>query len=439
MGQLFNEGARLTIASTGEGCQINKFLGGGTQGEVYKVTINKEEFAMKWFLPNYLKDDDKLRNRLEKIVKEGPPNDKFVWPLDIIEFEGISGFGYVMPLLGKEFVSLNKVMVRAVEPSFRAIITAALNVSVSFKQLHSKGLCYRDISFNNIFMNPQNGDIKICDNDNVDIEGQPGSILGTPRFMAPEIVRGEANPTISTDLYSLSVIIFYMLMMSHPLEGEKEYRIHALDLPAMRKLYGEEPLFIFDPTDHSNYPVKGYQDNALLYWQIYPQYIRDLFTRAFTDGIHDPKNGRVRESEWIAALIKLRDSIIYCTNCGSENFYDIDRIRNNKPTICWSCKNEVPIPPRLRIDKDIIMLNYDTRIYPHHVSKTKLYDFSTPVAEVTQHPKHPDIWGLKNLSKTKWTVNFPDGEVKEVLPGNTVRLVSGIKINFGEKEGIVKA
>jgi len=86
----------------------------------------------------------------------------------------------------------------------------------------------------------------------------------------------------------------------------------CLDVPAMNQLYGTEPVFIFDPGDDSNRPVPGYQDNAIVSWPIYPQFLRDLFTKSFTSGIKDPKNGRVRESEWRIAMVKLRDSIIYC-------------------------------------------------------------------------------------------------------------------------------
>ncbi len=67
--------------------------------------------------------------------------------------------------------------------------------------------------------------------------------------MAPEIVRGEAVPGTQTDLFSLAVLLFYMFVMHHPLEGKKELAIKCLDLPAMKKLYGTEPLFIFDPVD----------------------------------------------------------------------------------------------------------------------------------------------------------------------------------------------
>jgi len=125
----------------------------------------------------------------------------------------------------------------------------------------------------------------ICDNDNVTVDGgAEGGILGTPRFMAPEVVRGQASPGTRTDLFSLSVLLFYMLMVHHPLEGKRESEIKCFDLPAMNRLYGTEPVFIFDPYDDTNRPVLGCHDNALLYWQIYPQSLRDIFIKAFTDG-----------------------------------------------------------------------------------------------------------------------------------------------------------
>ena len=83
-------------------------------------------------------------------------------------------------------------------------------------------------------------------------------------------------------------------LVNQPLEGAKEAAIKALDLPAMTKIYGKEPIFIFDPNDTSNRPVPGIHDNALAFWRIYPQFLRDIFIRAFTDGISDPKNGRSR-------------------------------------------------------------------------------------------------------------------------------------------------
>jgi len=279
--------------------------------------------------------------------------------------------------------------------------------------------------------------VRICDNDNVTVTGTAsGGILGTPRFIMPEIVRREAFPSTDTDLFSLAVLLFCMFMLHHPLEGKKEATIHCFDLPAMKRLYGIEPLFIFDPNDDSNRPVPGYQDNALIYWSIYPQFLRDLFTRAFTQGLRDPKNGRVRESEWRQAFVQLRDSIIYCGRCGAENFYDVENVRNNQPHTRWSCKESIRLPPRIRIGQATVMLNYDTRLFPHHLGV--LYDFSAPIAAVSRHPRDPSVWGLTNRSQETWTVTRPDGALSELLPGRSVTLASGVKINFGTVEGEIR-
>src|SRR5256885_1046760 len=83
-------------------------------------------------------------------------------------------------------------------------------------ELHARGLCYRDISFGNAFFDPETGEVLICDNDNVTVDAQAkGGVYGTPRFMSPEIVRGETAPNSQTDLFSLSVLLFYMFMMHH--------------------------------------------------------------------------------------------------------------------------------------------------------------------------------------------------------------------------------
>jgi serine/threonine protein kinase len=354
---------------------------------------------------------------------------------------GVAGFGYVMPLRDSRYKSIVDLMKRRIEPTFRALATSGLELSHSYLQLHSKGLCYRDISFGNVSFDPDSGDIMIGDNDNVAVDEQArSSVLGTPRFMAPEVVRGEAMPSTQTDLFSLSVLLFYMLMVHHPLEGKKELAIKCLDLPAMTKLYGTEPVFIFDPKDNSNEPVPGYHDNALAFWPIYPQFVRNLFTQAFTDGIRDPQNGRVRESEWRAAMARLRDSIIYCSSCGMENFYDPDVLKQTgRAGSCWSCKSDIQLPPRIRIGKNVIMLNYDTKLFPHHIDEQRLYDFSQPVAEVARHPTNQSIWGLKNLSQDKWVATSAEGKVKDVESGRSLTIAVGTTINFGKSEGEIRS
>jgi DNA-binding helix-hairpin-helix protein with protein kinase domain len=439
-GNLLKSGETVQTESSGQSCTVVELLGAGGQGEVYRVMLGSQPFALKWYLPQSATLEQ--RSILEKLIEKGQPTDRFLWPIELVVSPDSPGFGYLMRLRDPTYKNIVDMMKRRIEPSFRALATAGLELAGSYFELHAKGLCYRDISFGNVFFEPDSGDVLICDNDNVTVDGSRDvGVMGTPRFMAPEVVRGEALPSTQTDLFSLAVLLFYMLMMHHPLEGRKESGIKCLDLPAMTKLYGKEPLFIFDPDDHSNAPVPDYHDNAIAFWPIYPQFLRDRFTTAFTAGIRDPKNGRVRESQWRADMVRLRDAIVYCPKCATENFYDADALKASggarRP--CWSCGEGVPLPPRLRIGKDVlVVLRHDAKLFPHHVDVSRMYDFSAPVAEVTVHPTDPTIWGLKNLSGEKWVCATAAGSGKEVAPGRSVTLAAGTRIDFGRAQGEIR-
>ena len=285
--QVLNVGQIVRTESTHLDCEVEQFIGAGAQGEVYCARVSGRPLALKWYFDNVATPQQ--RASLERLVQKGPPNNRFLWPLELATATAIAGFGYLMPLREPRFHSVVALMKRRIDPSFRVLATAGFEVAHSFLQLHSKGLCYRDISFGNLFLDPDTGEIVICDNDNVTVDGDPNAgVLGTPRFMAPEVVRGEAVPGTQTDLFSLAVLLFYLFYMHHPLEGKRELAIHSFDLPAMTHLYGVAPLFIFDPTDRSNEPVRGHHDNALDLWPIYPQFLRDLLL------VHSPMASMIR-------------------------------------------------------------------------------------------------------------------------------------------------
>jgi DNA-binding helix-hairpin-helix protein with protein kinase domain len=431
MNRILPEGAVVRGQSSALQCIVRELLGGGGQGEVYLAEGAAQPLALKWYYAHAAKPEQRVL--LENLIRKGPPNARFLWPIELVSTPVAEGFGYLMPLREKRFRGLVELMKRRIDPPFRVLVTAGFYLADSFLQLHSKGLCYRDISFGNLFLDPDTGGVLICDNDNVAVDGdRSAGILGTPRFMAPEVVRGTALPSIQTDLYSLAVLLFYLFMVHHPLEGKREFAIHSFDLPAMTDLYGDNPVFIFDPANDSNRPVPGYHENVLATWPVYPQFFRQLFTRAFTDGIHDPAHGRVREGEWRAALSKLRDSIVYCASCGAESFYDRERQESG---ICWNCRSQVRLPFRIRIGRSVVMLNFDTQLFPHHIDEQRVYDFSTPVAAVSRHPSDPQRWGLTNVSLEAWSFQGPgDSTPVTVPPGRTVPLSSGARINFGKAE-----
>ncbi|HYW72340.1 MAG TPA: hypothetical protein VE961_14985 [Pyrinomonadaceae bacterium] len=438
MDQILRIGQRVQTASRSI-CVVEEFIGGGGQGEVYRASLGNKAVALKWYYsPSSTAEQ---RKALEILIKRGAPSDRFLWPAELADASWTKSFGYVMPLREPRFKGIVDMMKRRIEPSFRSLVTVGLELSHSFLQLHSKGLCYRDISFGNAFFDPLTGEVVICDNDNVAVDNQSMSgVFGTPRFMAPEIVRGDAVPSTQTDLFSLAVLLFYMFMMHHPLEGKRELAIKCLDLPAMKKLYGTEALFIFDPKDGSNAPDPQHQRNALVFWQIYPEFLRDLFTKAFTEGIADPQHGRVRESHWRAAMARLRDAIVYCTHCSAENFHDLGSsvAATGAAGRCWSCRRGLHLPPQIWLGRTPVMLNHDTTLFAHHTDEEQKYNFSAPIAAVNRHPADQTIWGLKNLSERTWSTTNVRGEINDVAPGRSVTLSPGTRINFGHIEGEIR-
>lgn len=414
---------------------VGDCLGSGSQGEVYRILNRQNPIALKWYYKNMA--TDKQKKVIGQLVEMGPPDHKFLWPKGIVESPKIEGFGYVMPLRPSRYKNIVDIMKRRIEPTFSALIKSAIELCDSFLKLHKMGLCYKDISFGNIFFEPDTGDVLICDNDNVVKNGDSTGVLGTPKFMAPEIVTGASKPNVYSDLFSLSVLLFYMLMMHHPLEGLQETKIKCLDLPAMNKLYGSHATFIFDPINTSNRPSLMHHKNALIFWPLYTENIRSAFEQTFTRGIKNPSL-RVGEERWRDIFIEAKNSILYC-DCGAENFYDRHKIdADYELGTCWHCGNPIPMPARIKIGQEVIMLNNDTKLYAHHIISNEKYNFRKISARVEPHPFHQNTFGLKNLSAHPWQASLESGKSLTVLPNMHLTIQNGLKINFGDKFGEVR-
>ena len=421
------------LLKTANGTRItaDSLLGQGGQGEVWKATDGGKPVAVKVYHRDTATPEQKAV--LERLVEKGPPAPHFLWPLAMVEDTRSKTYGYIMDLREPNFRALEDFMARRIQPSMCALLTAGMKLADGFLRLHSHGLCYRDISFANVFFDPQTGDIRICDNDNVDITGaETGGVLGTQRFMAPEVVRREAAPSADTDRYSLAVLLFFLLYGGHPLDGQREANIRCLDVPAYERLYGFDPLYIWDPNDGSNRPVSGIHDNPIAFRCMYPEALTALFQRSFTDGLRYPSK-RVRESEWRNAFASTINSIWLCA-CSAENFYEPTAMSGGK--YCWACKKPLILPPRIKIGDDIVLLNRTTQLFGYHVGSTR---DDTPIAEVVPNPQVPNLFGLRNLTAETWTLTKPDGTVVDVPSGRAASILNGNRINFGLQTGEIRA
>ncbi|ARQ70862.1 protein kinase domain-containing protein [Streptomyces marincola] len=442
---MLEAGTRLTT-ERGEEITVRGLIGSGGQGEVYEVEGPAGPQALKWYFPQ-LADAQRWRI-LETLVDRSWGDDRFLWPRAIVAQQSLASFGYVMDLRPSRFHDLPALLrrdpaVSAATP--RSLITTALNTVEAYLSLHAQGIAYRDISWGNVFFDPVNGDVLVCDNDNAVVEGESAGIAGTMNFMAPELVRRDpgAVPGIQSDLHSLAVLLFYLLMNHHPFDGALELRIHCMDEKAQRKLYGTEPLFVYDPHRTANRPVPGEQDTVIATWGVLPPVLRDLFVRTFTEGLNAPSR-RVRESEWRDALSAVRDAIVPCGNCGKQNMAE----PGGGAPECWKCRRPVGLPLRLELaagkgsrrTRRDVRLNRGAELYAHHMAEDpERHDFTAVVGEVTAHPTAPGRLGLTNRSAGLWRLRRADGQELEVPPGRTAALRPGVFLELGDGvEGVVR-
>ncbi len=421
----FQKGQRIKTVSGGE-LEVIQKLGEGGQGVVYKVNYNGKPLALKWYFGNKLNNADKFYRNIQNNIKQGTPTGAFLWPLEITEyFEG--SFGYLMELRPPEYKDFSLFLLAKVHfANIEALINTALCITNGFRELHNRGYSYQDLNDGNFFVNPKTGDVLICDNDNVAPYGENLGIAGKCRYMAPEVVMGQKRPDSHTDRFSLAVVLYMLLFLNHPLEG-KRTMCPCLTEELERKFYGSDPVFVWDPANDANRPVRGVHTNEIKLWPLYPAFVRKTFEKAFSHEVMvgNDTTHRVIEKEWQEGFTTLRDLTIKCS-CGSETFID----PSQQSCRCINCGKSIERPPILKVKKYHAALAPGKKLYACHVQYDS-DDFKEAKGEVISSRNNPSLLGLRNDSNNTWEAILPNGSSKGYPNGQVIKLGKGIKINFG--------
>lgn len=413
--EVLTQGERISLLNGGF-VTIKKELGQGGQGIVYVVDMNGEQKALKWYHEkNRL--SQQFYNNLAHNVEHPVRSSAFLWPLCITKRQKGS-FGYVMDLCPDNFSEFRKFLLAYKKfNSFQPMLAAAMKICDSFRLLHLSGYSYRDLNDGNFFIDPETGDVRICDNDNVMPEGEKTDIRGKVRYMAPEIVNG-GIPDKYSDLFSLSVILFMLIYANHPFEGQR-----GLDIPIMnevleKKFYGSEAVFIYDPYNDTNRPLRGRDDNVIRRWPYFPAELRKAFIHEFSPEVLNHKEERRLELRWEQLFASLRDRLIICPHCGEEMFFD-----EAKPQ-CMNCYRDVDVSKWLRLGMRKIPLVNNKFLFID-------YD-NTPEVRVVSNQQ--DEMSLQNLTNDTWTAETPSGKIKKVGPKEFMPVKNEIKISFSSTE-----
>ena len=291
-------GSTLRMVRSGRSVSVGEQVSADGEFAVYRV--GGAPFTVRWY-PG-LPGTSELAKLLTWLVDTGSPHPAFSWPADAVVSDEIPGFGLVMPVQAPGLEPLGDLLSRAGGLPFPVLIAIGRQLVSAFDALHESWLCYRDVSLENVLVDPQKAEIALIGIDAIGPYLIDGSVGAASPFMAPEVVRGEAPVSWRTDRHSLAVLLFFLFMHGHPLRGRNAGTGGGEEGELALQAFGLEPVFVFDPRDDSNRPVPG--DPVLGWWPRYPPFFRGLFRQAFTAGLADAAK-RVTEEQWLSALERL--------------------------------------------------------------------------------------------------------------------------------------
>ncbi len=135
--------------------------------------------------------------------------------------------GYYVAMELVEGVSFSRLALADLSPG--ALATLMSQVLDALAHMHARGILHRDIKPDNVLVGRgPSGELfcKISDFgiatetlENATMLTQPGTVIGTPMYMAPEQMQGQARDTPALDLYPIGVMMYELLSGRLPFSG----------------------------------------------------------------------------------------------------------------------------------------------------------------------------------------------------------------------------
>ncbi|HJU84377.1 MAG TPA: protein kinase [Holophagaceae bacterium] len=200
--------------------RIEGIVGKGGMGVVLKAHDEQldEEVALKVIRPEHAVDESFLEQLKQEIKLARRITHKYVLRThDYGDAEGV-------PFVSMEYlrgVTLKQLLDDRGRLPLPLVLRIGRQVAEGLEAAHAEGVVHRDIKPLNVLFDAR-GDVKLMDFGlaapvaaaGTDKEGQ---VFGTPRYMAPEQVRGErVDPR--TDLYSLGIMLFELASGTPPFD-----------------------------------------------------------------------------------------------------------------------------------------------------------------------------------------------------------------------------
>ena len=205
--------------------RVRERIGLGAFGEVYRAWDSKldRDVALK-LLPEHRTLPDGGAAILEEgrlLARVHHRNVVSIYGADRID----DRVGLWMELIDGETLQHAMKRGRAFSPA--DAVRIGLELAGAIGAVHDAGLLHRDVKPHNIML-ARDGRVVLMDfgTGHDARTGEPPALSGTPLYLAPELLAGRP-PSESTDIYSVGVVLFYLLTRTYPVRGETLIDLYA--------------------------------------------------------------------------------------------------------------------------------------------------------------------------------------------------------------------
>lgn len=210
------------------GFRLARMLGFGGFGDVYEVERNGERYALKLFRAELAADVDLERFRREVRALQ-IEHDHLVRYVD--SGEAVMA-GRIVHWVAMELLEGRPLRLLLAEQCPIPIARACeivRQMALGLAALHERNIAHRDIKPENVHVGTDGtvrlldfGLVALLDSTTITMQGVPGTLA----YMAPEQLRGQR--VLSSDIYSLGVVLYELLTGKRPHQGSAADLIHAI-------------------------------------------------------------------------------------------------------------------------------------------------------------------------------------------------------------------
>ncbi|HVP36679.1 MAG TPA: serine/threonine-protein kinase [Terriglobales bacterium] len=235
--------------------KVQEIIGRGAMGTVYKGVDPAIDrlVALKTIRLDTLASPDEMSELVDRLVKEAQAAGRLSHPNIVTIYDvGQEGDLYYIAMEYLQGYTLDKMIQKKSEMNYKIVAKIMIQACQALSYAHDKGIIHRDIKPANIMI-LDNFDIKVMDFGIARLGGsatmtQTGIAMGTPSYIAPEILQGKTADKRS-DIFSLGVVLYEILAGQKPFKGETiSALIYSIlnDQPMMPSAINEKTPTLFD-------------------------------------------------------------------------------------------------------------------------------------------------------------------------------------------------